>query len=131
MKNSNNIKKIVPHLIVFSILFVPMLFVDAQAAKKGPVFSNPLGEGNNVSVFALITALADFVLQLLSAFVVLVIIYAGFLFVTAGGSDDKISKAKKFFMWAIIGGVVILAANAISGLICNTLEPFGAVCNRN
>ena len=49
--------------------------------------------------------------------IVVMITYGGILFVTATGDPDKISKAKQAILWAIIGGVVIIAANAIKTVI--------------
>ncbi len=52
---------------------------------------------------------------------VIAIIWAGFLFVTARGSEDQIKKAKTTFFWAIIGTAILLGswalATAISGFV--------------
>jgi len=41
------------------------------------------------------------------------IIYGGFLYVSAAGNDEKIGKAKKIIMYAIVGIIVILLSFAI------------------
>lgn len=44
-------------------------------------------------------------------------LYAGFLWMTAGGEDEKISKAKKLLYDGVIGLVIILAAYSITWFV--------------
>lgn len=44
---------------------------------------------------------------------VIVVIYAGFLILTAAGDEEKVKKAKNIIIFAIIGLVVIYLAGAI------------------
>jgi hypothetical protein len=41
---------------------------------------------------------------------VIMLVYAGFLWMTAGGEEDKLSTARKVFIWALIGIAVALFA---------------------
>ncbi len=50
------------------------------------------------------------------------IIYAGFLFVTAGGNEDKHKKAKAAILYAVIGTAILLGAQALSSIVCATVE---------
>lgn len=45
------------------------------------------------------------------------IIYSGFLFVTARGSDEQITKAKTTLFYTIIGTVLIIGAWAIASAL--------------
>jgi hypothetical protein len=49
--------------------------------------------------------------------VVIMIIYAGFLFLSASGDPTKLSKAKMALMWAIVGVIVGILAFSVKGLI--------------
>lgn len=51
--------------------------------------------------------------------VAIFLIYAGFLFVTAQGSEDKLKTAKTTFFWAIVGGAIVIGAYAIATAIVN------------
>lgn len=83
---------------------------------------NPLGEGNNDFV-ALIKKLLDNVVTPLGGIVaVFFIIYAGFLFVTAGGNDKKREEAKWALLYAVIGTAVLIGAQAISTIITGTIN---------
>ena len=40
-------------------------------------------------------------------------IYAGFLFITSSGEQEKVRKAKNAFTYTLIGLVIVLAANGL------------------
>ena len=61
------------------------------------------------------------VLGFLGIIAVVLILYAGFLWMTAGGNDDKISEAKKILSAGIIGLVIILSAYAIANFVINQI----------
>ena len=47
------------------------------------------------------------------ALAVIMVIYAGFMFLTAGGDADKINKAREALMYAVVGVVIALLARSI------------------
>ena len=53
--------------------------------------------------------------------IVLAIIYSGFLFVTAMGNPEKLTKAKDALLWSLVGAAVLLGAWAIAELIVTTI----------
>ncbi len=55
----------------------------------------------------------NFALSFLGLAAIAVIIYGGFLYVTAGGEDEQMNKGKKSVMYAIIGILVVLSSYAI------------------
>lgn len=57
--------------------------------------------------------------------IVLFIIWAGFLFVTARGNDIRLAKAKQTLMYTLIGASIILAARLIAGIIAGTITGLG------
>ena len=67
------------------------------------------------------------ILGFLGIIFVVLIIYAGFTWMTAAGNEEKITKAKKIMVSAIIGTAIILAAYAITFfVISELLEATGA-----
>lgn len=50
------------------------------------------------------------------------IIYAGFLFVTAGGNEEKRKSAKSALLYAVIGTAILIGARALSLIVCSTVE---------
>jgi type II secretory pathway component PulF len=54
---------------------------------------------------------------------VIVIFYAAFLFVTAGGDAEKVSKAKMNLLYALIAMVVAIMARGFAPLVRSILDP--------
>ena len=54
---------------------------------------------------------------LLGVIAVILIIYSGILWMTAGGSEDQIKKAKKVIIQAIIGIIIITLTYAIIAFV--------------
>lgn len=55
----------------------------------------------------------NFLLTFLGLIAIAFIIYAGFLFIVAGGDEEQVGKAKKIIIYAGIGIIVILLSYAI------------------
>ncbi|MFA6428554.1 MAG: hypothetical protein WCW02_03365 [Candidatus Buchananbacteria bacterium] len=64
-----------------------------------------------------IATITNYCLSFLMLISVLIIIYAGFTWMTAGGNDDKVAQAKSWIINSIIGLIIILAAYAISAFV--------------
>lgn len=60
-------------------------------------------------------------LTLLGTIAVALIVYAGFLWMTAAGNDDQITKARGIIYAAVIGLVIILSAYAITNFIIGNI----------
>jgi len=60
-------------------------------------------------------------LGLLGVILVVLVIYAGFIWMTAQGNDEKIKKAKGMITSAIIGMIIIFAAYAITNFVVGAL----------
>jgi len=134
MKILKNIHNLYWTLVAF-FLFVPFSFVSAQGTVGGPqtggsvggppstgggaIFQNPLGVSTLQEFFA---KFLEILIQVAFPFIVLAVIYTGFLFVRAQGNPEELKTAKTAFMWTVIGALVILAASAISLLIQGTVE---------
>lgn len=48
-------------------------------------------------------------------------IWAGFLWMTAGGKDEQVAKAKNMLIRAVIGLIIILSAYAITSFVTTNL----------
>ena len=60
-------------------------------------------------------------LGLLGIIFLVLVLYAGFLWMTAQGETEKTDKAKKLLTQAVIGLVIIVAAYAISGFVVDAI----------
>ena len=69
----------------------------------------------------LIGTLINTLLGVLGIIFVVLTVYAGFLWMTAQGSEENVKKAKGMLTQAIIGLVIIVAAYAISTFVINAI----------
>jgi hypothetical protein len=51
------------------------------------------------------------------------VIWAAFLYLTAGGNEEKIKEAKKRLLYAVIAAAIALSANVINIIVYNLLAP--------
>lgn len=61
------------------------------------------------------------VLTYIGVMVLVLVIYAGFLWATAQGNDQKIEKAKKILTGSVIGLIIIFSAAALVNLVIKGL----------
>jgi hypothetical protein len=85
----------------------------------GEVYGEDSGTGELLTTR--IANLIRVVLGFLGVVVVIIVIYAGFLWMTAGGKEDQVKKAKDWMINAIIGLAIILSAYAITDFIIERL----------
>ena len=60
-------------------------------------------------------------LGVLGIIFVVIIVYAGFLWMTAAGEEEKTGKAKKLITNGVIGLIIILSAYAITSFVISNL----------
>lgn len=77
---------------------------------------------NANGVLDLIKKLTDWFAAIIAAIAVVMILYAAFLFITAGGNEDSRGKAKNVLIWGIIGIAVAFLAYGIVGLVRSFLQ---------
>ena len=69
----------------------------------------------------LLSTILSIVMYVLFPVVVIMVMYTGFLFVTAKGNPQKIQQARTALMWTVIGGLVVLGARAFSLMVESTV----------
>jgi surface polysaccharide O-acyltransferase-like enzyme len=79
---------------------------------------NPL---TATSTEGLITSLIEFLRNFAIVVTPLIVVVAGYLFMTAGGDPKKVEEAKKMIWYAVIGLIVILTAEVIIEAIKSAL----------
>ncbi|MCR4284186.1 MAG: pilin [Parcubacteria group bacterium] len=121
-------KTLLPKQIFWSIislaLFLPFfVYSDEVGVTTGSGGSSSLKNPLAVdSVSALVKAVAEIVMKIGFMVAVVFIIYSGFLYVSARGSEEKLKKAHSTFTWTIIGTAVILGAWTIAMVIESTVK---------
>ena len=90
------------------------------AAQINYTLSSPLI--NIGSISELLVALLRIFITVATPIVALFIILAGFKYVTARGNAQQVQEATKAITYAVIGGLLILGAVAIAGIITNVVN---------
>ncbi len=73
-------------------------------------------------LFTLLVKILNAAVYILFPFIVLMIVYTGFLFVTAQGNATKISQAREALVWTVVGALVVLGAKPIALAIEATVD---------
>jgi len=88
-------------------------------ASGGGGLTNPLKAD---SLNELLVLVLDAIIDIGVVVVTLMIIYCGFLFVTAQGNPEAIGTARTALMWTIIGALILLGAKTIAMVISETVK---------
>lgn len=132
---SKKTKKILSYFISILIIFIsvmPFLIHADDATGQNPmniVITNPFncGGSTNCTIVDLVKSIVNNILiPIGGVLAVLMIMYAGFLYVTAGGSDAQIKKAHQALLYAVIGAAILLGAWVISQAISATIDQLKA-----
>jgi hypothetical protein len=113
---------------IFAVVFLMFLL--------GPVFLNPVlaltrdemglgyveslglaDPGDNKDPKEMAVEIISYLITFLGIIAVGIILYGGFIWMTAAGNDDRLAKAKKIIVAGVIGLIIILAAYAIVNFI--------------
>ncbi|PLX20312.1 hypothetical protein C0584_06225 [Candidatus Parcubacteria bacterium] len=78
-------------------------------------------EASRTTLSDTIASVVRVFLGLLGIIFVVLIIWSGFNWMTAGGNEDQLAKAKKTITRAIIGLIITLSAYAITYFVFNAL----------
>lgn len=94
--------------------------------------SNPLSQlkeaapealSQNSNLIVLVGNIIQVILGFLGIILVVLLVYAGFIWMTASGDSGKVQKAKDIIYQAVIGLLLTVGAYAISLFVINSLSP--------
>lgn len=86
----------------------------------GLQYGTELGLGTR-DIRSTVASLIRAIMGLLGIVAVVIILFGGFKWMTAGGNDDQVGEAKKWIFSGIIGLAIILSAYALASFIINQL----------
>lgn len=150
MKQNNIFKNLFVGLIVFILFFPSLDFCKAEEAKQkewentleavvGQTEYKAVDTKTNLTL--VIAEIIKIFLSLLGIIFIILMIYAGYLWMTAGGNDEQVAKSKMIIRNCLIGLMIALSAYAITYYVTeniigvtqgdgilknkNTWKPFG------
>jgi hypothetical protein len=98
--------------IILTTLFILALaapYISAQTPLDSP---NP-----DINVVGVLTKVAGLLTDIAVPIAIIMVIIAGFYFMTAQGEPGKIEIAKKMILWTLIGMAVVLLADVIVAFV--------------
>ncbi|OGZ33959.1 MAG: hypothetical protein A2Y98_00595 [Candidatus Portnoybacteria bacterium RBG_19FT_COMBO_36_7] len=102
-------KKILRYLLIISVITILMLPVIASAQGNEP----PQIDLTADRLVELFDQIKTWFAQIIFILGIACILYAAFLYMTSGGDDSRIEKAKKTFIYGIVGIIVAMLAYGI------------------
>jgi len=135
IKLAQNKLFVVAMMLVVSAVFIAPAFAgeegsaggSAGGSKKTDVFGINVIEGENDKGESIalgtgdftvtITRIINIALSLLGIVAVVIILVAGFKWMTAGGNDEKVGEARKMLFAGVIGLAIIMSAWAIAKFV--------------
>lgn len=119
-----------------SIVLASMVFLGGLALAPAPSYAQIDIQGTKPDYFTNITVptkakqdfrqtiinLLNIILGFLGLIAVIIIISAGFMWMTAGGNEKRLDTARKLLIQGFIGLVLILAAWAVAYFVITTFE---------
>ena len=126
---SKNLKKSLKIILrlgvsLFILFFATSVFFVAPvlATTTGSTtieYSNPLETDDIIDI---VERVADYFYYIAISLVPIMVIYTSILFFTAGGNDQQVAKARKTFIWLMIGVAVLLIGQGFITLIEDMLS---------
>jgi len=110
------LKKIVPVLILVSLLALPMV----ASAIRLPTLGDP-GIRNLSEIEGLIKTVSNFIIVVGIVIVVIAIVYAGIMYAIAGDDTTKQGKAKAWLWNGVIAALIVLGVGVLMNTASNVV----------
>jgi hypothetical protein len=123
MKKLKYIKFFTVGLLAFVVIFGLVDFALAGKISEGVnSFGSKVYGGSYTPPQQIAALVIQAVLTFLGVIFIALIIYGGFLYMTAMGESDKVKKGKNVILYSVIGLVIILAAYAITSFVVSSIS---------
>lgn len=115
-------KKFFTYCFVLIIIFIgaSFLFSFSVLAEGGGTTGSGISLESPINATSFTTLadnIIDFLIKIGAPIAVIVVIYAGFLFMTSGGNEEKVTKAKSALTWAVVGLAVLIVAKSVTTIL--------------
>ena len=111
-------------LAVFVVFGAGLAVAHAQGVTAGEILPESVGAAigtGTTDIRITIARIIRVALGLLGIIAVLLVLYAGFIWMTAAGNPDRVTKAKQILSAAVIGLVIVITAFGIVSFIIRQL----------
>ncbi len=122
--------KLILPILVFSLFLVSANYALSQGldhsesgyglnttAKDIPAFDDQLGQQDDNFLQTRTGQIIGFVLSFVGVLFLILMIYAGLTWMTAGGNQEQVKKARSLMINAVLGLIVVMGAYALTAFI--------------
>ena len=99
------------------LLFISVIFLGLTGSVFALTLNNPLASGGVNNFSDLIIKITGYITTIIGSLAVLMLVWAGILFVSSAGNEAKLTKAKHTLIYAVIGAGIALAARGLIEVI--------------
>ena len=104
-----------------AVFLLPNFVLAATSPDVGITYPAGTGLSNTQDIRVIIARIIRVIIGFLGIIAVGLVMYAGWLWMTSEGNEEKIEQAKKLLQNAVIGLIIIIASFAIVSFILNSL----------
>jgi len=115
-------------LIISLSILTSLVFLVSPALADDYGLGATAGEAGlqKIELTQAIGSLIKAVLAFIGVILLILMIYGGFLWMTAQGEDDKVKKAKKILLDAIVGVFIVIFAYTLTWFIIDQVSKLGS-----
>lgn len=111
---------------VFSLLFCHSVLAASLGELLGQIGESAgysdAGDVDEDSIVIALAKIINILLGFLAVIFVILIVYAGFLWMTAGGKEEQVGTAKKILIRSLIGVIIILGSYIAAWFVMSKLS---------
>lgn len=108
-----------------ALVQLPVAHAQGQPLDEGTLLPDEFGQATGLDTDAsleeTIGNIINIVLGFLGIVAIVIVLFGGFKWMTAGGNDEKVADAKKLLIAGVIGLAIILSAYAITSFVIGSL----------
>lgn len=104
-------------LSVFALLLPAVTMAASESLSRLAGAGSSAGFSQTTTVFGVVSVIINAALGLLGVIFLILLIYAGFMYMTAGGDESKTETARHTITRAVIGLAIVLASYAIANFV--------------
>jgi hypothetical protein len=106
-------------IYILTVVFALAILALGKIASAQVSIPNPLGCPD---VGCVLRRIADFLLVIATPILTIMVLWAGFLFLTSAGNPQKVADARKALLWAVIGFAIVLINWGFASIIQEILS---------
>ncbi|MCX6738189.1 MAG: pilin [Candidatus Parcubacteria bacterium] len=107
-------------VVIGGLCFAPLLALAAASPPTVTLTPSPT-EPPDLDPNLLLQEIIKYIFGFLIVVVVLMLMISAYMFVTAGGNPEQVTKAKNFLIYALIGLAVAVLARGLVGVVLTML----------